>query len=328
MNTKLWLLLAGSALVMACNPVMAQDKKELAIVVKGLDNPYFEEMHQGCELWNEENPDSEYICTYTGPALSSDEAGEVQIVDDLLTRGVAAMAISPSNAPAMANLLKQRAPTIPIMTIDADLLEADADLRKGFIGHSNYLLGEEIAKELMALKPEGGTVCFQLGNVAAANINERVAGARDTLAGAENTDRLTGQGGWTEVEGCPVYTNDDSALANTQLTDVLTANPDIDALFLVGGWAQFSPQAYTQVTDPIMDKLQSKEIVIVSSDLLDTQVQAFKQGRSHANVAQQPFEMGHQAPDLMIKLIEGEPVEEFTYLEFNKCTQADPGACQ
>ena len=328
MNKKLMALVATAALSVAFSPTMAQDKKELAIVVKGLDNPYFEEMHKGCEQWNQENADSEYICTYTGPALSSDEAGEVQIVDDLLTRGVAAMAISPSNAPAMANLLKQRAPTIPIMTIDADLLEADASLRKGFIGHSNYLLGQEIAKELVKLKTEGGTVCFQLGNVAAANINARVAGARDTLAGAENTDRLTGQGGWTEIEGCPVYTNDDSALANTQLTDVLTAHPDITALFLVGGWAQFTPQAYTQVTDPIMDKLASKEIVIVSSDLLDTQVAAFKEGRSHANVAQQPFEMGHQAPDLMIKLIEGEPVEEFTYLEFSKCTQDDPGLCQ
>ena len=50
----------------------------------------------------------------------------MQIVDDLLTKGVAAIAISPSNAPAMANLLRENAPEIPVMTIDADLLEDDA----------------------------------------------------------------------------------------------------------------------------------------------------------------------------------------------------------
>ena len=114
-----WLAAAASVV---CSPDrrMAQ-KKTLAIVVKGLDNPFFEQIN-GCQKWNEENADSEYKCLYTGPALSSDEAGEVQIVDDLLTRpDVAGIAISPSNAPAMANMLKAKAPKIPVMTIDADL---------------------------------------------------------------------------------------------------------------------------------------------------------------------------------------------------------------
>src|SRR3546814_8943900 len=50
---------------------------------------------------------------------------QLKIVDDLLTRGVDAMAISTSNAPAMANLLRNRAPDIPIITINADVLEKD-----------------------------------------------------------------------------------------------------------------------------------------------------------------------------------------------------------
>ena len=99
----------GAAAVMAlsAHPALAQDKT-LAIVVKGLDNPFFEQIGQGCEKWNAENKGKGYTCYYTGPASSADEAGEVQIVDDLLTKGVAAMAISPSNAPPMANLLKKR----------------------------------------------------------------------------------------------------------------------------------------------------------------------------------------------------------------------------
>ena len=85
----------------------AQDKKTLAIVVKGLDNPFFEQINLGCQKWQAENPDADYTCLYTGPASSADEAGEVQIVDDLLTTGVAAIAISPSNAPAMGNLIRR-----------------------------------------------------------------------------------------------------------------------------------------------------------------------------------------------------------------------------
>ena len=59
-------------------PVAAQQKKTLAVVVKGLDNPFFTVLGDGCALWNKENPNSEYTCLYTGPASSADEAGEVQ----------------------------------------------------------------------------------------------------------------------------------------------------------------------------------------------------------------------------------------------------------
>ena len=94
------------------SPALAQ-KKTLAVVVKGLDNPFFTVLGNGCELWNKENPKSEYKCVYTGPASSADETGEVRIVEDLINSGVAGIAISPSNAPAMANMLKAKKPTMP-----------------------------------------------------------------------------------------------------------------------------------------------------------------------------------------------------------------------
>ena len=147
---KTMLMLAGAGVVamLSAGTAVAQDKKILADVVKGLDNPFFTVMGQGCADWNAAHADSEYECLYTGPALSSDEAGEVQIVQDLITRGVAGIAISPSNAPAMANMLKAAAPSMPIMTIDADLLPEDAALRKTYFGTNNYDMGVGMANEL------------------------------------------------------------------------------------------------------------------------------------------------------------------------------------
>ena len=129
-------------------------------------------------------------------------------------------------------------------------------------------MGVKFAEYLKKLKPKGGTICLQLGNVAADNINARAAGTRDTLAGAKGTKRLTGQNGWTEIDGCPVFTNDQADLANRQMADVFTANPKLDAFVLEGGWAQFAPQAYSQVTDQVMEKLKSKALVIVAGDTL------------------------------------------------------------
>ncbi len=315
------------ALAMAAGTAMADDKKTLAIVVKGLDNPFFEQINLGCQKWQKENPDSAYTCLYTGPASSADEAGEVQIVDDLLTRGVAAIAISPSNAPAMGNLIKRRNPDIPVMTIDADFVEGDRGLRTTYLGTDNYLMGVKMAEHAARLKPEGGTVCLQLGNVAADNINARAAGFRDTIAGAKGTDRLTGQGGWTEIDGCPVFTNDQVDLANQQMADTFTANPDLDAFILIGGWAQFAPQAYAQVTDQVMDKLKSGELLIIAGDTLPPQLEALKAGRSHVQVGQRPFEMGYRAPTVMIELIEGKAVEDPLFTGLDECTQQNADSC-
>ena len=221
-------------LALLAGPSRAEDSKTLAIVVKGLDNPFFDLIRQGCEKAQAELKGG-YKCYYTGPASTSDEAGEVQIIEDLLTKGVAAMAISPSNAPAVANLLRQRKPTIPIMTIDADLLPQDHSLRRTYMGTDNYLLGVKLAEHLKTLKPHGGTVCLLLGNVAADNINQRAAGTRDTLAGKKGVERLNGENGWKEISGCPLFTNDDAAKGNQMMADVLTANKDLDAFVLEGG---------------------------------------------------------------------------------------------
>jgi ribose transport system substrate-binding protein len=327
MRLKILAATALSIAALAATSAAAQDKKTLAIVVKGLDNPFFEQINLGCKKWMSENADSEYECLYTGPASSADEAGEVQIVDDLLSRGVAAIAISPSNAPAMATRIRAIAPNVPVMTVDADFLEADHDLRKTYLGTDNYLMGVKMAEQASKLKPKGGSVCLQLGNVAAANINARAQGFRDTIAGAKNVDRLTGQAGWTEVEGCPVYTNDQADLANQQMSDVFTAHADLDAFILIGGWAQFAPQAYAQVTDQVMDKLKSKDLIIIAGDTLPPQTQAFREGRSHSQVGQRPFEMGYKAPDVMIQLIKGEKVDDPLFTGLDVCNLEDAGFC-
>jgi len=325
MNRAL-LIFAASLAAFAGGPAMAQ-KKTLAVVVKGLDNPFFTVLGNGCEKWNKENPNSEYKCVYTGPASSADETGEVQLVEDLINSGVAGIAISPSNAPAMGNMLKAKKPTMPIMTIDADLAEADRSLRKTYLGTNNYDMGVLMAKHLKGLKAKGGKVCLQLGNVAADNINARAAGFRDTISGKKGIDRLNGEGGWTEVKGCPLFTNDQIDLANQQMSDTFTANPDLEAFILVGGWAQFGPQAYAQVTDQVMDKLKSKKLIIIAGDTLPPQMAALKGGRSHAQIGQRPFEMGHRAPTVLIDLIKGKPVKDPLYTGLDECTPANLGKC-
>ena len=326
---KSMLIAAGAAVLalLAGGPAMAQ-KKTLAVVVKGLDNPFFTVLGDGCALWNKENPNSEYTCLYTGPASSADEAGEVKLVEDLINKGVAGIAISPSNAPAMANMLKAKAPKMPIMTIDADLAAADRSLRKTYLGTNNYDMGVLMAKHLKGLKPKGGTVCMQLGNVAADNINARAAGFRDTISGKKGIDRLKGEGGWTEIAGCPVFTNDDGAKGVQAMTDILAANPKLDAFGIMGGWPLFgAPQPYRDLFAPMKDKIASNDFVIGAADTIGAEVDLAREGLVTALVGQRPFEMGYLAPGAMIKLIKGEKVADPIFTGLDECTKDTVDTC-
>lgn len=327
MKTAL-LALAVAIMALPAGSALAA-KKQLAIVVKGLDNPYFESMHQGCEKWNKENASSPYECFYTGPASTSDEAGEVQIVEDLLTKpSTAAMAISPSNAPLIANAIKSSKTKIPIMTVDADLLKADSSLRKTYLGTDNYEMGFKLGEHLKKLAPKGGTVCFIEGGAAADNILRRADGTRDALSGDKGVKRLTGQGGWTEISGCPVFTNDDGAKGVQAMTDILAANPKLTAFVAEGGWPLFAaPAAYRQLTDHYKAQLADKSLVIVSADTIGDELTLLKEGRVDALVGQRPFEMGYKAPSVMIDLIEGKKVADPVYTGLDECTQDNASTC-
>jgi ribose transport system substrate-binding protein len=317
----------AAALALGAGPALA--KKQLVIVVKGLDNPFFEAINQGCQKWNRENASSEYECFYTGPASTSDEAGEAQIVQDLLGKAeTAAMAISPSNAKLIAQTLRTANPTVPIMTIDADLTVEDAALRLTYLGTDNYLMGYRLGEYLKQAKPNGGTVCLIQGNPGADNILRRAQGARDALTGQKGLAALAGEGGWTEVAGCPVFTNDDGPKGVQSMADILAANPKLDGFALMGGWPLFgAPQPYRDLTRPLADRIASNGFAIVAADTIGDEVAIAKEGLVTALVGQRPFEMGYLAPGVMLKLINKEKVDDPVFTGLDECTKDTADTC-
>ena len=67
--------------------------------------------------------------------------------------------------------------------------------------------------------------------------------------------------------------------------------------------------------------------VDLSSPLAAAQIDALKAGRSHAQIGQRPFEMGHRAPDVLVQLIKGETVEDPLYTGLDECTAENSGNC-
>jgi ribose transport system substrate-binding protein len=214
------------------------------------------------------------------------------------------------------------------MTVDADLRKDDSALRKTYLGTDNYLMGYKLGEYLKKDKPKGGTICLIEGNAAADNILRRASGTRDALAGKKGVEKLAGEGGWTEIAGCPVFTNDDGPKGVQAMSDILTANPKLDAFAIEGGWPLFgAPQPYRQLTDQFKKQIADKDLVIVAADTIGDEVTLLKEGRVAALVGQRPFEMGYKAPTVMIDLIEGKKVEDPVFTGLDECTKATIDTC-
>ena len=268
-----------------------------ALVPKVMSNPFFDFARDGCKKAESELPGVE--CLYIGPSEHTAQE-QIQIVQDLISRRVDGIAVSPSNAPALSSVLQRaRATGIPVITWDADLLDRDKHLRATYVGTNNYQIGRNLAEVTMALKPEGGTICIQSGGAAAANHNERMQGLRDTLSGKKSAhppgERLTGANGWTEVAGSPLYTNDDFPLSVQQMADIFVIHGELTAFVATGGFPKFVEKAYRRLVLKHEDRIRSKETVLVIADTLPFQMEILRDGLSHGQVGQRPYEMGYRA---------------------------------
>ena len=311
----------------------AAEKLVIAVVPKNLNNPFFDQAKLGCEKAVAEIGADKVECFFTGPGEHGGGDEQVQIVGDLIAKGVDGIAVSPSNAAAMASVLPDaKAKGIPVITWDSDLLPENKDLRVAYIGTHNYDIGVNLAKLVQKIKPNGGTICIQSGGAAAANHNERMQGIRDTLAGATSKespgDRLTGQNGWTEVDGCPLYTNDDFPLSVQQLEDILGKYPDLDAFIPTGGFPQFVPDAYRNAVSQYKDKIASGALALVVADTLPVQIDLMKEGLSAGQVGQRPFEMGNMVIHAIYDMKNGKPAPaDPTYTGLDVCTPKNVDTC-
>lgn len=329
MRARVVLAATAVALCLAAPSWAQQREYVFALVPKAMNNPFFDLARDGCMKAQAELKGVK--CLYIGPSEHT-ETEQIQIIQDLISRRVDGIAVSPSNAAAVGRILRQaKAAGIPTITWDADLTPQDKENRLTYIGTKNYDIGVNLAKLAMAKKPNGGKICLQSGGAAAANHNERLLGIRNTLAGLNDTSppgrKLSGMKGWTEVEGCPLFTNDDSATAVQQMTDILGKFRDLDVYISTGAFTQWSDNAYRQAIRPHVDRMKAGQLVVVMADTLPMQMTQLKEGLSHGQVGQRPFQMGQLAMQKLLEVKQGKKLEDPIYTGLDVCTPESAAAC-
>src|SRR5256885_1416626 len=116
----------------------------------------------------------------TAPAYMPAEgiADQKRIIEDLLTRGVDGIAISPIDPANQSDLINQACEATKVITHDSD---APGTNRLSYIGMDNYTAGRMCGKLVKEAMPEGGSLMIFIGRLEQDNARRRRQGVIDEL---------------------------------------------------------------------------------------------------------------------------------------------------
>jgi ribose transport system substrate-binding protein len=221
-----------------------------------------------------------------------------QIVEDLLTKGVKGIAISPNDAENQAEFLNTVGEKIPLITQDSDL--PPGSKRVCYIGTNNYEAGKGAGKLLKEALPEGGKFIIYVGKLDVQNAVERRQGVIDEVAGMKDV-----KGEYPLTLGKYILLDtmtDDAKQAKCQqnVEDSITKYPDLAAM--VGLWA-YNPPA---MLAGVKGAGKVGKIKLIGFDENEETLQGIVDGEIHGTVVQQPFEFGYHAVRLLNALAKGD----------------------
>ncbi|HEY1944944.1 MAG TPA: substrate-binding domain-containing protein [Roseiarcus sp.] len=283
--------LAVAAGLAVAAPAHAQTK-EIVYLTPGLDLPFWRYLSKGIEAEAKKEG-------YSYTALDSHNSAETQLknAQDAIARGVAGIAISPTDSSTAPSVLALAARAkIPVVVADIGTNSGEyvsfiiSDNKEGAHG-----VGVALAEALKEKGWTNGSIGLITISQARKNGQARTAGFREAMKEAG----ITKEAGLQQMQS---YTADET-FKFTQ--DMLTANPDMRGMFI-------------QTDQPTIGALRAIKaahrdgtLLVAAFDGIPEFVDLLKKGEIVASGMQQPYLMGVKSGEaLMTALKGGKPEKE------------------
>lgn len=265
-------------------PAPSGEMLKVGLVVKAIGDPHWLDVRDGAQAKADELG-VELI--FSAPNAETDVEKQINMVQDMISQGVDAICVAPSQPDSMNNTLQTASEKeIPVLWVDT---QGNYDKAISFIGTGNenaaYLGGQHIA----TLLEKGDKVVIIRNSIGDPTGDQREAGYRKAMeeAGIEVLDSKPGLG---EAEAMNV------------MMDMIQTYPQIDAVLNIGSYmAKGAARAIEQAG-------KKGEILIGSFDGTH-ELQLLEDSTFACTVAQNPKEMGALAVEMAVKAINGQPVE-------------------
>jgi ribose transport system substrate-binding protein len=231
-----------------------------------------------------------------------------QKVEDAMTSGIQAIAISPLDADNQVEWINSIAAKIPLITHDSD---APKSSRLVYIGMDNYAAGRACGELLKTALPEGGQVLLCIGRLEQDNSKYRRQGVIDVLLGRDRTIEYyqTQPDGFDPNEGelkgdkftivATVTDQGKPEVALQKAEDALVTYPELKGM---AGLFEYNPPACYQA---LKKAGKLKQIALAGFDENDITLQAIKDGECAGTVVQNPYEYGFQSVRVLKELLAG-----------------------
>ena len=224
-----------------------------------------------------------------------------RIIEDLLTRGIDGIAISPIDPSNQSDILNQAAKRTKLITHDSD---APASERLLYIGMDNYKGGIMCGKLVREAMPKGGTVMLFIGRLEQDNAKSRRQGCIDGILGrTEDPKRFDPPSDVIEENGFKILgtltDNFDRAKAKANVEDTLAKYPDIGGM--VGLFA-YNPPLMLEVLSQA-NKLGKVKVIAFDED--DATLAGIQKGTVHGTVVQNPYMYGYKSVEVLSELAKG-----------------------
>jgi ribose transport system substrate-binding protein len=239
----------------------------VAIVPKGV-HPFFEDTRIGAE---EEAASLGVTFEWQAPA-QLDVALQVKMIEDLITKQVNAIVISPNEPTSVVDLINDgMSKGILMMTFDSDSPDSD---RVMYIGTDNKTAGQVQGETMREALGGSGKIGIITGGLGALNLNERIEGFRETVG--------------PDIEIVEVVATDDDLQKGLGVSEaLLRAHSDLNGVACVS--ATGGPTLAQVLQGP---EFADRELTIVAFDDLQDVLDAIEAGIIYATMVQRPVQMG------------------------------------
>ncbi|HUF62208.1 MAG TPA: sugar-binding protein [Verrucomicrobiales bacterium] len=225
-----------------------------------------------------------------------------QMLEDLVTRGVDGIAVSPIDPVNQTELLNRIGEATLLITHDSDAPESK---RRAYIGMDNYVAGRMCGELVREAMPDGGSVMIFVGRMEQDNARRRRQGVIDDLLGRdEDPSRFDPPGQRLEGNGYVILDTltdqFDRAKAKANAEDTLSRHPGVGCM--VGLFAYNTPA----ILQALEQAGRFGQVKVAAFDEDDETLQGIIDGHVHGAVVQNPYQYGYMSMEVLKGLKSGD----------------------
>jgi len=279
--------LIGVLLLGSCGRGSRSKTLDITLVAKALDSEWWQRVKAGAEAAAQAYPGVRLAVLAPEREVNIDQ--QVSILEDQITKGVAALAVAPTGAAELIPVLdRAHAAGIPVVIFDTDINWVS---KLSYVGSDNRRAGRLAGEYIGKILGGKGRVAVIRGILGVATHEDRLAGFREALRDAPGIDCVAVQ-----------PANSERALAMSVMENLLTRYPDLLAVFAT------NDQMALGAVEAIAARNLTGKVAVVGVDATYEAVRAVQAGRLAGDVAMYPDRLGRSAVEAALRAARGQPI--------------------